>query len=414
MPVPGASPAPRSPSRRSVSRSPCQRGGQQRRTRTSSSSRTNRSPPTRAATQGIPATSPKVTGNKLKADSAPGLDYRSYLASPPEGGARTACRARPRTSCTRYRFAFAGLRRAADRASRPARSSSDPERRARLEGRAAAAAAGRRVTPTRGWAASTATAPSYLRLTDPSAGLWKQLGGPVSRNGAGAGVIVGVIDTGIQPGHPSFADRGNDVHRPDRTTRPPSGTAPARPATASRSRDCNNKLIGARYYVDGFGPERPRPEVAPLAARRRRPRHAHRLDRRGQLRRRPVDRRQRPRRRRHLGHLAALLRRGLQGLLGGQRRRRPAARAPTRSRRSTHAVADGVDVINYSVGSDTSTVIGAGRDRVPRRRPTPASSWPTRPATPGPGVGTVGSPASVPWLTTVAASHARRARSPRR
>src|SRR3954452_9297325 len=30
--------------------------------------------------QGIPATSPMVTQNKLKADSANGLDYRSYLA----------------------------------------------------------------------------------------------------------------------------------------------------------------------------------------------------------------------------------------------------------------------------------------------------------------------------------------------
>ena len=46
------------------------------------------------------------------------------------------------------------------------------------------------------------------------------------------------------------------------------------------------------------------------------------------------------------------------------------------------AVADGVDVINYSVGSDTSTVIGAdeaSRSWAPR---TPACSSPTRPATP--------------------------------
>src|SRR3954447_21606495 len=32
-------------------------------------------------TKGIPGTSPSVTGRKLKADSAPGIDYRAFLAS---------------------------------------------------------------------------------------------------------------------------------------------------------------------------------------------------------------------------------------------------------------------------------------------------------------------------------------------
>ena len=31
--------------------------------------------------KGLPGTSPDVTGRKLKVDSAPGLDYRSFLAS---------------------------------------------------------------------------------------------------------------------------------------------------------------------------------------------------------------------------------------------------------------------------------------------------------------------------------------------
>ena len=56
-------------------------------------------------------------------------------------------------------------------------------------------------------------------------GLWKKLGG--AKN-AGKGVIVGVIDSGITPEHPSFADRG--------LTRPRRGTAPASPARSSPSR----------------------------------------------------------------------------------------------------------------------------------------------------------------------------------
>src|SRR5215212_4994447 len=58
--------------------------------------------------QGIPATSPKVTGNKLKADSAPGLDYRSFLAS----RQKTVLNRLPGSSPNvmhSYRFAFAGF-----------------------------------------------------------------------------------------------------------------------------------------------------------------------------------------------------------------------------------------------------------------------------------------------------------------
>src|SRR3954453_3179144 len=58
--------------------------------------------------QGIPATSPKVTGNKLKADSAPGLDYRSFLA----GRQKTVLNRVPGATpdvVHSYRFAFAGF-----------------------------------------------------------------------------------------------------------------------------------------------------------------------------------------------------------------------------------------------------------------------------------------------------------------
>jgi subtilisin family serine protease len=81
--------------------------------------------------------------------------------------------------------------------------------------------------------------------------IWSQLGGQES---SGEGVIVGVIDTGVWPEHPSFSD-------PD-----PSGKAYAPPPggpydcdfgnTAANPDDdpftCNNKLIGAYTFIDTY------------------------------------------------------------------------------------------------------------------------------------------------------------------
>ena len=108
--------------------------------------------------QGIPATSPKVTHNKLKPDSAPGLDYRAYLASRQKAVLNRVAGATPAVVRS-YRFAFAGFaaKLTADQA---ARLGKDAGRRPRLQERAPAAAAGRPgPLRTRASAASTATAP---------------------------------------------------------------------------------------------------------------------------------------------------------------------------------------------------------------------------------------------------------------
>ena len=204
-------------------------------------------PRTTAASRASPATSPQVTGRKLKADSAPGLDYRSYLAGRQDARARPRERRRPEGRLLlpqRVR----GLRGGHDRPTQAAQLKAqpgvagvwkselehvmdDPDTRLGSEG------------------------PAYLGLTTPTTGLWDQLGGPEIAGGAGAGVIVADIDTGIQPGHPSFAEDPAKGFVGDPFTTLPAvwhGTCQTGPGFTAQ--DCNHKLIGARFYVSGFGP----------------------------------------------------------------------------------------------------------------------------------------------------------------
>ena len=83
--------------------------------------------------------------------------------------------------------------------------------------------------------------------------LWNQLGGP---DDAGEGAIVGVIDTGIWPEHASFSDpdpRGETYAAPPVTW---TGTTCDFGNTAWNLDDapftCNNKLIGASTFLDTY------------------------------------------------------------------------------------------------------------------------------------------------------------------
>jgi subtilisin family serine protease len=118
--------------------------------------------------------------------------------------------------------------------------------------------------------------PGFLGLFNSGSGLRTALGLK------GEGVVIGVIDSGIAPEHPSFEDTA-EAEKP-RLCRsswaensllglwlcyrfrkrdeevvydvPPGWQgrceAGETPAERFSSTDCNNKLIGARYYIDGF------------------------------------------------------------------------------------------------------------------------------------------------------------------
>lgn len=80
-------------------------------------------------------------------------------------------------------------------------------------------------------------------------GLWDQLGGSKK---AGSGVIVGVIDTGIWPESKSF----DPMAKKTRDQVAPKGwkgsCVPGEDNTFPVA-ECSDKLIGAKYFVDGFG-----------------------------------------------------------------------------------------------------------------------------------------------------------------
>lgn len=114
--------------------------------------------------------------------------------------------------------------------------------------------------------------PTFLGLRSASDGLWAR------RGLKGEGVVIGVIDSGIAPGHPSFSDTV-EARRPRLCrsgwaetsllgrwlcrrfkkrearltyTAPVDWRGSCEAGEGFKATDCNHKLIGARWYVDGF------------------------------------------------------------------------------------------------------------------------------------------------------------------
>lgn len=106
----------------------------------------------------------------------------------------------------------------------------------------------------------TATTPKFLGLDQPG-GLWSALSGNADGNpiraagpnsgGAGEGVVVGIIDSGIWPENPSFSDRdagGKLVFQ-----QLPGWHGKCVPGEGFTASDCNQKLISAQWFGEGFG-----------------------------------------------------------------------------------------------------------------------------------------------------------------
>lgn len=107
------------------------------------------------------------------------------------------------------------------------------------------------VTPDEVRKLDTATTPAFLGLSGPD-GVWNKLGVK------GEGIVIGIVDGGVWPEHPSFSDRtdvnGNGTKDGKLGYQQIPGwngkCVPGEDFTASH---CNQKLIGARYYNAGWG-----------------------------------------------------------------------------------------------------------------------------------------------------------------
>ncbi|HYZ19274.1 MAG TPA: S8 family serine peptidase, partial [Gaiellaceae bacterium] len=94
----------------------------------------------------------------------------------------------------------------------------------------------------------TATTPTFLGLTDPNTGLWTP-----PRNIKGENVVIGVVDSGVWPESKSFSDRdasGQLIYHPN------PGIWHGRkchPGEAWNASMCNQKLIGAQFFCQARG-----------------------------------------------------------------------------------------------------------------------------------------------------------------
>lgn len=247
---------------------------------------------------------------------------------------------------------------------------------------------------------TTDSTPDYLGLTG-GGGVWDV-------EGKGEDIIVGVIDTGIWPEHPSFSDQndfsnatGSSGKRNLAYGSPPAGWSGSCQSGENFSQNnCNNKLIGARYYPDGFTAHghsgiivsdflSPRDSdghgshVASTAAGNEGPINT--------LTSLPVSG-MAPRARIAAYKVCWEPRVGLPGCAGAD-----SAAA------IDQAVADGVDVINFSIGGPSTFF--AGPDDIAFLFAADAGVFvATSNGNTGPGAQTTGTPAGVPWITAVGAS----------
>jgi hypothetical protein len=100
----------------------------------------------------------------------------------------------------------------------------------------------------------TSSTPAFLGLDAPG-GIWEQLGGAKS---SGEGIIIGIVDGGIWPESLSFSDRtgenGNGTQDGKKDYQQiPGWNGKCVPGENFTPANCNQKLIGARYYNAGWG-----------------------------------------------------------------------------------------------------------------------------------------------------------------
>ncbi len=193
---------------------------------------------------GIPATSPKATKKELNANSKAARDYTKYLEGKQSSFKRDAKKLAPSADINNdFQVALNAVTMTIK--------SDEIAQLRRIPGVVA-------VLPDTLEQLDTNVSPEFIGA--PTA--WSQLGG---QENAGEGVIVGVLDSGIWPEHPSMADPSavGGAYPAPPTIPGSGGFGSAGPKdtcdfgnTAFNPNDvafsCNNKLIGAYSFIDTY------------------------------------------------------------------------------------------------------------------------------------------------------------------
>jgi len=209
----------------------------------------------------------------------------------------------------------------------------------------------------------------------------------------GSGVVVGIIDTGIWPEHPSFADDGSYPEPPVTVDACDFGNTDHNPNDAPF--ECNNKLIGARQMLDTYRALIGAEDEEFDSARDDSGHGTHTASTTAG----------------NAGVEATVLGNEVGTISGIAPRAHVVAYKAlgdlggfTSDLMSAidQAVYDGVDVINYSIGGGASLISG---DDISFLYAADAGVFvATSAGNSGPGSGTVGGPGTVPWITTVGAN----------
>lgn len=103
------------------------------------------------------------------------------------------------------------------------------------------------VTPDSLQTMDTSSTPNFLGLDAPG-GLWDQLGGVSS---AGEDIVIGIVDSGIWPESASFSDRDADGKLVYHQI--PGWNAKCTPGEEFNASNCNKKLVGAQWFNAAWG-----------------------------------------------------------------------------------------------------------------------------------------------------------------
>ncbi|MBI5161296.1 MAG: S8 family serine peptidase [Micrococcales bacterium] len=189
---------------------------------------------------GLAATKPAV-GRQLRAESAPVEKYTDYLGAEQK---KVAAAVGAKIDYS-YRLALNGFSSQLS-AAQAAKLAADKDVAA--------------VTLDEKLQVQAQSGVQFLGL-DGENGVWSKVGGVQN---AGKGVVVGVLDTGIAPENPSFAgaklgtSAGADPYLNGSTITYAKGDGGTFTGVCQRgvqftASDCSTKIVGARYYVTGFG-----------------------------------------------------------------------------------------------------------------------------------------------------------------